>query len=120
MLSPSQPMVIVRTPSRTFMRKMDDIVWSSENKYGQLKDVTHAVHQLVFDELRRSILPLCTREAREWADQKAAGHRKHALKIKDILFIIPEDSREGVERLYQHHYRISTRYTRASEACVDS
>ena len=105
-------MVIARTPSSAFMRKMDDIVWSSE-----LRDVTRAVHQLIFDEMLRSILPLCMREAYEWADRKAAGHREIALKIKKILCFIPEDSREGVERLYQHHYRISTRYTHASEAC---
>lgn len=107
-------MVITRAPSPAFMRKMDDIVWSDDTV-----DAYRAVYQLILEEMRRSILPFDTHPAEQWAERKAAEHRDIALKIKKIKkTVIPPDSCESVERLHQHHYRIATRYTRASEACA--
>lgn len=96
------------------MQKMDDIVWTNDTYAG----VFPAVHQLIQDETRRSILPFVISEAEQWAQEKAACHREIALRIKRISLSIPEDLRLGVERLHRHHYEISTRYTSASRACV--
>ncbi len=100
-----------------FIQRVDDVVWNKED-YKAHHDVFRAVSVLSLAEMRYSILPFKIHNANAWAQQKAAEHRKMALKIKEIMLCIPGEH-ESVEMLHAHHLDISTRYTRASAACGD-
>ena len=101
---------------RVFISNMDDLIWSEEDA---TETQIFKLLLLIIGEMKRLFLPVNIKidEAARWAETKAEEHRKIALKIEQIILWTPEDLRGNVERLHDHHYKISTRYSAAERAC---